>query len=51
MMAIADPSARYLSAASPVVVVGEGHAPVVAVIVPAVPKKKADECIAAPKGR
>ncbi len=36
-MAIADPSARYLSAASPVVVVGEGsQAPVVAVLVPAV---------------
>jgi hypothetical protein len=35
-MPIADPSARHLSAASPVVVVGEGHAPVVAVPVAAV---------------
>jgi hypothetical protein len=34
-MAIADPSARHLSAASRVVVVGESHAPVVAVLVPA----------------
>jgi hypothetical protein len=38
-MPIADPSARDLSAASRVVVVvGEGHAPVAAVLVPAVKK-------------
>jgi hypothetical protein len=48
MMAIADPLVGTLFAASVAVVVGEGHAPVAAVLVPAV---KADESIAAPKGR
>jgi hypothetical protein len=40
MMAIADPSGRHPSAASPTVVVGEGYAPVVAVLRAACKKKQ-----------
>jgi hypothetical protein len=49
-MPIADPSARHPSTASPVLVVGEGHAPVVAVLRDEA-KKKPDVSIPAPKGR